>query len=215
MTATQTTSFAVELRSATSVDHREAEGAGFLGALAAGTLPIEGYVDLLAQYSRLYEALERVGDALASDPTVRPFLHEALRRLPALRADLADLAGAQWELDYPPTDATEAYVALLDRLAGWPGGFIAHHYTRYLGDLSGGQFLGRAADRAYGLGRDHGGRFADFSALGPLDAFKARYRGALDEAPWDEAERGRIIAEVHSAYRHNGRVLGALGHHVA
>lgn len=213
MTATDTTSFADELRSVTAVDHQEAEGARFLGALAAGTLPRDGYVDLLAQYARLYDALEATGDRLAADPTVAPFLHEGLRRSAALRADLEDLAGPDWAERFPASAATTAYADRLSALASWPAGFVAHHYTRYLGDLSGGQFLGRAADRAYGLSPDHGGRFADFSTLGDPAAFKAAYRQALDAAPWDDEERARIVDEVHAAYVRNGQVLAALEHH--
>ncbi|BCJ52454.1 hypothetical protein Asp14428_39290 [Actinoplanes sp. NBRC 14428] len=51
-----------------------------------------------------------------------------------------------------PLAATREYRARLHAVAfDKPWAFIAHHYTRYLGDLSGGQYLGPAIARAYGL----------------------------------------------------------------
>ena len=48
----------------------------------------------------------------------------------------------------PPT----AYRArLLEQAAEWAALLVAHHYTRYLGDLSGGQAIGRILDRTFEL----------------------------------------------------------------
>jgi heme oxygenase len=93
----------------------------------------------------------------------------------------------------------------------WPGGFVAHHYTRYLGDLSGGQFLARAIERELGLGARTGTAFYDFAALGELTAFKNSYRGRLDATPWSATEQARIVAETALAYDLNTEVLVELG----
>ena len=78
--------------------------------------------------------------------------------------------------------------------AGWPAGFVAHHYTRYLGDLSGGQLVRKALQREYGLGEE-GTAFYAFPGVA-VGAVKRRYREMLDAAPWDEAERARFVDEV-------------------
>jgi heme oxygenase len=93
----------------------------------------------------------------------------------------------------------------------WPGGYIAHHYTRYLGDLSGGQFIAGAVARVYKLTPPNGVRFYDFSSLGDLTEFKERYRALLDTAPWDDDERNRIVGEIGIAYAHNTELLVDLG----
>ena len=93
----------------------------------------------------------------------------------------------------------------------WPGGFVAHHYTRYLGDLSGGQFLARAIERQLGLDPRTGTAFYDFSAVGDLTAFKDAYRLRLDAAPWSAEEKTRIVNETALAYDLNTEVLVELG----
>lgn len=215
MTATHTeASFSALLRERTTGDHRSAERSPFMTALLAGELPRAGYVDMLAQHRHAYDALESTGRSLAADPVVRSFLDPALLRLPALDADLADLAGTDWASTHPPSAATERYVTRLRELATWPGGFVAHHYTRYLGDLSGGQFIGRLAATTYDLTPEHGGRFARFDGIEDPAAFKADYRQALDDAPWDPDEQRRVVDEIREAYRLNGDVFADLEHHV-
>jgi len=87
---------------------------------------------------------------------------------------------------------------------GWAGGFIAHHYTRYLGDLSGGQAIARLVSRQHGFEGD-GVAFYDFAELGPIPHFKKAYREALDSlgAELSDAERQRMCDEVREAYRFN------------
>ena len=99
----------------------------------------------------------------------------------------------------------------------WPGGFVAHHYVRYLGDLSGGQIIRRVLERVYGFadrfpdGPPHAGvRFFVFDHLDNGVQFKKRYRALLDAAPWDDAERGRVIDEAILAFRLNAAVFDSL-----
>lgn len=86
--------------------------------------------------------------------------------------------------------------------------FVAHHYTRYLGDLSGGQYLGPAIARAYGLDGD-GHRFFVFEGVDP-GAFRVRYRELLDQVEWTPAEQEEFLAEVAEAYKVNIAVLAEL-----
>ncbi|CAN5742420.1 biliverdin-producing heme oxygenase [soil metagenome] len=207
--------FSATLRDRTAGDHQHAERSPFIGALMAGTLPRDGYVDMLAQHWYAYAAIEGAATSWADDPVVSPFLHPGLERLPALTADLNDLAGIGWAEAFGATEATVRYVArLLEVGATWPGGYVAHHYTRYLGDLSGGQHIGRVAARTYGLTPEHGGRFSRFEGV-DATAVKSGYRTALDAAPWDAEEQERVIAEIREAYRFNTEVFADLDHHVA
>lgn len=218
MTATtaDTPTFAALLASETAGDHRGAERSPFLGALMGRTLPLTGYVDLLVQYQHVYRALEDGADALADTTSVAPFLVRDLDRGPALEADLVHLrtrpevAGRT----FSPTAATEAYAARIRTVAASePARYVSHHYTRYLGDLSGGFPIGRIVAATYGLTEDEGGRFAHFPGIEDPARFKDDYRTSLNETPWSADERAAVLDEVHRAYRYNVEVFASLDHH--
>ena len=197
----------VRLRSGTRSDHDAAQGSGFLDALAAGTLPRQAYADLAAQHWFIYETLEQAAEAMATHPVAGDFVFPELTRLPALSHDLATLLGPAPQLSALP--ATQEYRARLRAVAfDRPWGFIAHHYTRYLGDLSGGQYLGPAIAKAYGLsGAGH--RFFVFEGVSP-PAFRTRYRELLDGLAFSPADEQNFLAEVGEAYRLNIAVLREL-----
>jgi heme oxygenase len=205
-----TSRLSVRLRHDTRAVHDAAQGNGFLDALAAGRLPWEAYADLTAQHWFLYESLELATRTMAGDPVAGAFVFPELIRLPALEADLRFLHGPRWQYRIAALPATTTYCTRLrDAANAGPIGFIAHHYTRYLGDLSGGQYLGRAVARAYGLS-DDGHRFFVFDDVDP-DAFKTYYRRLLDSLPWSRFEQDEFLAEVTQAYRFNIAVLDELG----
>jgi heme oxygenase len=137
------------------------------------------------------------------------FVLSELVRLPALSADLRFLIGPGWRQRISALPATTAYTDRLREVAfARPPAFIAHHYTRYLGDLSGGQYLGPAIARSYGLDGD-GHRFFVFPGIRP-PAFRTRYRELLDEISWSFADEELFLAEVSEAYRLNIAVLAGL-----
>ena len=205
----ETDRLSVRLRNGTRGDHDAAQGSGFLDALAAGRLPLAAYADLAAQHWFIYEQLERAAAAMAGDPTAGPFVRPELTRLPALSADLEHLLGPGWRGRIEALPATGAYRDRLGAVAfDRPAGFIAHHYTRYLGDLSGGQYLGPAIAASYGLsGAGH--RFFIFDGIDP-PAFRGRYRDLLDSLCWSGTDEESFRAEVSRAYRLNIDVLREL-----
>lgn len=208
---TMTRTFSRRLRAATWDEHRSAESGAFMRRLFAGELPLAAFSALTTQLYFVYAELERVAEAMRADPEAGPFLSRDLTRVPALEADLAHFHGARWRETVAPGPAARAYARRVAETAGWPGGLVAHHYTRYLGDLSGGRDIARAAAETYGL-TGAGLRFYDFSAIADPAAFKAAYRRRLDDlAAADEAERDRIVAETRIAYRLNIALLNELG----
>lgn len=216
MTTTDTTSFSAMLRESTTSDHRNAERSPFMTKLLQGKLPLAGYTDMLAQHAYAYEVLENPSEEVASDPNVARFLDENLNRTEALETDLRALVGENWREVHPPTEATEAFVARLREVGrNWGGGHVAHHYTRYMGDLSGGQIIGQRCAAAYGLEEGVNDNFARFDRIGDLDAYKNRYRAELDAADWHQDEKQRIVDEIQNAYALNAAVLADLSHHGA
>lgn len=196
-------SFSTALRERSRAAHSDSEGASFMSDLMRGKGTRDDYVALVAQHWFIYKALERAAEAMRDDPIAAPFITEKLTRLPALEADLAYLIGDDWHERITPVPTTERYVARIDEVGStWPGGFVAHHYTRYLGDLSGGQFIGKIMARRFELG-SNGIGFYVFDEIADPAAFKDVYREQLDAAPWDAAEAERVIDEVLLAYRFN------------
>lgn len=196
-------SFSAALRERSSGSHARSEHAGFMSDLLGGGGSREDYISLVAQHYFIYEALESAGERMRNDPVASVFLSDRLTRLPALEADLEFLLGAGWRDRIAPLPTTRRYVERIRQVgATWAGGFVAHHYTRYLGDLSGGVFIGRVMARRFGF-QTNGIGFYLFDDIADPAAFKDVYREQLDAAPWDEAERERVIGEVLLAYRFN------------
>jgi len=161
------------------------------------------YIALVAQHYFIYAAMEAAATAMKNDPVAAPFISPQLTRLPAIVADLEFLIGDNWHEVISPLPTTERYVERLSTVAAvWPGGFIAHHYTRYLGDLSGGQAIRSLMQRQFGF-ETNGVGFYFFNEIASPKKFKETYRGQLDAVEWDPAERERVIDEVLIAYRLN------------
>jgi heme oxygenase len=208
--------FSEVVRSATSADHERAAVSSFMTALFQRELPRAAYVEMVAQHYFAYVVLEDAADAVAGDATAGPFVDEALRRVPSLRADMSALVGADWADRFRPSEATRAYC---DRMAevctDAPERLVAHHYTRYMGDLSGGQMIGQIAREAYGLSDGAGAAFYRFDQIAEPSAYKDRYRRRLDEAQWSDHERAALLEEVRVAYRLNTEVFDELDRQLA
>ena len=203
-------SFSAALRAATWADHQRAEQAPYVRALVAGELDLEGYARMVDQHWHIYRELEAASATMQADPVAGAFVAPELLRLGALEADLAALRGPEWAARSEPLPATTAYCERLRDVAhDWPGGFVAHHYTRYLGDLSGGQFIGRVVRRHHDLG-DAGTAFYRFDGIDDPAAYRAAYRDRLDAAAWDPGEQARIIDEIGVAYALNTAVFDDL-----
>jgi heme oxygenase (biliverdin-producing, ferredoxin) len=199
---TATLPFSQLLRERTASVHAAAENAPFLLALAHGRVTPQGVTGLLQRLLPVYDALEGLAGRWRDDPAVAPLIVPGLERAEALRSDLASLG----------SDVAVASVAARDYaarivLAGSesPQAYVAHHYTRYLGDLSGGQIIAAALRHELGLDL----AFFDFPDLrGP--AVKRAYREHLDGLPWTPAEQEASVAEAGVAFAHNQALAAEL-----
>ncbi len=199
------------LKDATRAEHTRAEGMAFVGELMAGRLPLTAYVDLLGQHHAVYAALEAAEPFVRADPAGRSLLVDGLARSAAIERDLAALAGAGWRAAIRTLPATVRYAERLRAVAGtWVGGYAAHAYTRYLGDLSGGLAIRSALRRHYAL-PDDALHFYTFPALPRPKLAKDDYRARLDALPFGPAERARVADEACVAFRLNAAVLADLG----
>lgn len=200
-------SLSAAMREGSMAEHRAAEGSAFMSELLAGRVDEQGYGDYLLHLRTVYAAMEETVRANAEDPIVAAVADTALERLAAIDADLD-----HWIPDGPRTVDSPAAAAYRERVLGagaWGGLLAAHHYTRYLGDLSGGQAVGRILDRAYELdGR--GIAFYDFPGIEKPKAYKDGYRARLDALGLDETGTDRVVDEVKVAFRLNQAVLAEL-----
>ena len=205
------TTFSQQLRQRTWTGHSESEGAGFMADLMTGKGTKDDYIALVVQHYYVYEALEHAAEVFAGDPVAALFITDQLTRLPAIESDLEFLIGAGWRDRIAPLPTSERYVRRIREVEAehWPGGFVAHHYTRYLGDLSGGQMIRKVMQRQFGF-ETNGVGFYLFDQIASPNDFKQTYREQLDRAPWDEAERERVIEEVMLAYRLNTELFDDL-----
>ncbi|MFJ9628361.1 heme oxygenase (biliverdin-producing) [Streptomyces sp. NPDC091280] len=206
-------SFSTVIRTASHEQHVEAETSTFMSDLLGGRLGVDAYARYTEQLWFVYEALETGAERLAADPVTGPFIRAELFRLPALERDLEHLRGADWRSGLTALPATEAYADRVRECAeSWPAGYLAHHYTRYLGDLSGGQIIRDKAERTWGFARRGDGvRFYVFDEIGNPAAFKRSYRELLDGVPLDDLEKQRVVTECKRAFALNTGVFGALG----
>jgi heme oxygenase len=203
--------FSVRLRAETAVRHRQAESEPFVLDLLAGRLPLSAYALLAAQHWFVYEALERIADEHGADPLLAPFLALGLRRLPRLQDDLVHLVGPDWSERIAPLPATRRYVERIQTVAATSApAFLAHHYTRYLGDLAGGQAVAASLRRTYGLPDSGGTAFYDFAEVGAPPAVRARYRAHLDVAPLDGQAQETVVEEARIAFGCNTAMFADL-----
>ncbi|GAA4010145.1 biliverdin-producing heme oxygenase [Streptomyces marokkonensis] len=206
-------SFSTLIRTASHEQHVEAETSTFMSDLLGGRLGVDAYARYTEQLWFVYEALEAGAERLASDPVAGPFVQPELMRLASLERDLAHLRGPGWRTGLTALPATEAYAARVrECVEQWPAGYVAHHYTRYLGDLSGGQIIRDRAERTWGFTKKGDGvRFYVFEEITNPAAFKREYRGLLDGIRADDLAKQRVIAECKRAFALNTAVFQGLG----
>ncbi|WP_226346979.1 biliverdin-producing heme oxygenase [Agilicoccus flavus] len=197
------------LREATARVHEEAEHSTFMADLLGGRSGREAFVALTEQLWFVYSALEETVDARADHPLLAPLHDPRLRRRGALERDLRSLRGDAWRAGLAARSATGEYARRIRDCADEPARLVAHHYTRYLGDLSGGQVIPPLLARHYGL--TDGVDFYRFDGIEKTKPYKDAYRAALDALPLDATGREVAAAEAVEAFRLNTAMFEELG----
>jgi heme oxygenase len=202
--------FSETLRAATMPVHETANHSPYISALLGGELSVDAFAALASQLYYVYSAIEEAAEAMRDDPVAGKFVFDELTRQPALRQDMEFYFGPSWESTISPLPATEAYCARIREAAtSWSGGFVAHHYTRYLGDIAGGQVIRHKLKNLHGV-TGPGSLFYVFDQIPSAPKFRDNYRELLNTAPWDAQERKRVIMESIRAYELNVGIFSAL-----
>ena len=196
--------FAIQLKEGTKKSHSAAENTTFVKSFLRGVVNKESYRALVNDLYFVYCALEEEVSNLKDHPVVGNLQLSDLERKDALEMDLRYYYGPIWRSLIKPSEACERYVNRIREVAkNEPELLVGHHYTRYLGDLSGGQILKGIAQKALELGDGQGLKFYDFEKIEDTKAYKAGYRGILNDLPIDQHQADAIIVEANYAFRLN------------
>lgn len=208
--ALATAPLSAQLRERTRAAHERAETVPFITDLMHGRLSRAAYADLAAQQYGIYVALETASAALADAPRGANLVFPHLTRTPSIEADLSYLYGGDWREQIDVLPAAAAYAERVAQVAGDLPRYAAHAYTRYLGDLSGGQAIKRLVQRHYGLTED-GVRFYTFTEVAKPKVFKDQYRAELDALELGPLEVDVAVQEATVAFELSATLFDALG----
>ena len=199
---------ALRMRNRVAGLHRRAERTGIVAALLKGNMTQSGYSLYLRNLLPAYQAMERALLRHRDRAAIAPFAQPALYRAEAIQADLDAIAPPGWLAALPLVPAAERYAARIawarDARADL---LLAHAYTRYLGDLSGGQIMRTRLQRLFGADF-RATAFADFPAIADVAAFKDGFRTALDEAGQAIRHPDRVVKEAAIAFEMNIQLSG-------
>jgi len=182
--------------------HSSAERSPFMVALMRGQVGADAYADYLTQLAPIYEALEGWDDR--SNPW--PMFDRRLDRFQRIVCDIESLGGSKLVCN-----STIDYVDHINKLVrekDWTR-LLAHHYTRYLGDLSGGQAIATLVMRNLMIPPNFLS-FYEFDEIDDKVRYKETYREGLDSLNLSTADTKIFIDEVILAFRFNQYIFAEL-----
>ncbi|XP_069855968.1 heme oxygenase 1 [Dipodomys merriami] len=201
------------LKEATKEVHVQAENAEFMRNFQKGQVTPEGFKLVMASLYHIYTALEEEIERNKASPVFAPlYFPEELHRKAALEQDMAFWYGPHWQETIPYTSATQHYVKQLHEVGvSEPELLVAHAYTRYLGDLSGGQVLKKIAQKALDLpSSGEGLAFFTFPNIESATKFKQLYRARMNTLEMTPKIRQRVIEEAKTAFLLNIKLFEEL-----
>ena len=211
-----------QLREGTKKSHTMAENTGFVACFLKGVVEKTSYRKLISDLYFVYKAMEEEIDRLVQEdhPVIKHIGFKELFRRQTLEKDLEFYYGNNWLDQIKISDSAQSYVNRIRLVANEsPELLVGHHYTRYIGDLSGGQILKKIAKKALNLRGDEGLNFYEFKLIEDEKLFKRSYSETLDKLPIDQNIADNIIEEANQAFTYNmnmfkeleGNLIAALG----
>ncbi|XP_044289327.1 heme oxygenase 2 [Varanus komodoensis] len=201
------------LKEGTKESHDRAENTQFVKDFLRGRIKRElfklGTAALYFTYSALEEEMERNKDEPGFAPLYFPL---ELHRTEALAKDLEFFYGAGWREKIQCSEATRRYMERIRHVGQLePELLAAHAYTRYMGDLSGGQVLKKVAQRTLKLpSTGQGVQFYTFENIAHPQQFKQFYRARLNALELDEGTKRKVVEEANKAFEFNMQVFEEL-----
>jgi heme oxygenase (biliverdin-producing, ferredoxin) len=125
------------LKHLTYQSHREAERQYFVKILLSGKISKLMYSYYLENQLEMYRALEKACD----EHECLSKLIDKLSRVDSIERDIMSLCQSTKHIPYLKT--TQDYIKHIDSISNDTMLLMAHIYVRYMGDLSGGQFIAK------------------------------------------------------------------------
>ncbi|MBE9251807.1 heme oxygenase (biliverdin-producing) [Dolichospermum sp. LEGE 00240] len=202
---------AMKLRVGTQQAHTDSENLGFMKCFVKGVVDRDCFIQLLRNFYFVYSELEAAIEKHKQHPVISLIYFPELNRQSSLEQDMLFYYGSQWHKRIAPSPAAQAYIARIQQISTHePALLLAHSYTRYLGDLSGGQMLQKIAQSALKLSGHEGTSFYNFQQIPDKQTFKGKYRQALDKVNIDDTTADKIVAEANHAFKLNMQILQEL-----
>jgi len=202
---------ATQLREGTKKAHTSAENVVFVKCFLKGIVEKNSYRSLVKNFYFVYSAMEEEIQRHRKHPIISKIYFPELNRKQSLEQDLTFYYGAGWREQLAPSPAGEAYVQRIREISEKePELLVAHSYTRYLGDLSGGQILKKFAKTGMNLTDGEGTAFYEFPEISDEKAFKNNYRQAMNDLPIDQATADKIVDEANAAFGMNMKMFNEL-----
>lgn len=195
--------------------HLEAERSGIIADILRGGASRDGYVLLLRNLHAAYAALESGLARHHRTPGLDRLSAYRFDRAGAIAADLDALCGRDWATLLPLLPAGAHYADTVAQASEGDGSrLIAHAYTRYLGDLSGGQIVRKLLATSLRLAPDQLSMY-DFAGGTDPETLKNAYRDAIHDAGDHAADPDRVVEEGAAAFTLNIALSVAVKAHVA
>ncbi|MEM6838864.1 MAG: heme oxygenase (biliverdin-producing) [Cyanobacteria bacterium P01_C01_bin.120] len=202
---------AAKLREGTKKAHTMAENVGFVKCFLKGVIDKESYRKLVTSFYFIYSEIESQMQKHEAHLILSKIYFPLLNRQSSLEKDLCFYYGDNWQNQLTISPATQSYLQRIQDVAKTePELLISHAYTRYMGDLSGGQILKNIAQRAMGLENGQGTAFYEFADIADEKEFKKLYRQRLNELPLDDEAVKRIVDEANAAFGMNMQLFQEL-----
>ena len=206
----RSTGLALALDDGTRKSHSVAENTAFVTGFFRGIATKQAFSQLVASLYFVYDAMETAFTE-CDDEGVRALDYPQLRRRAALEEDMAYYFGPEWRDSVQPSAATRKYVARVEEVArDAPYLLIAHMYTRYLGDLFGGQMMGGMARRSLDLDASLGTKFYEFDDIPQTKPFIEEWYSQLNKLELTDEQKERIVDEGNEVFRLNIEVFEEL-----
>nr|ARW64993.1 Heme oxygenase [Polysiphonia sertularioides] len=205
------TNLASLLREGTTKSHSMAENVSFVKSFLGGVVDKGSYRKLVANLYFIYEVMEEQIDNHKDNRFVNSIYFPELHRKSSLAKDLNYYYGKDWISKIEPSPATIVYINRIRQISySNPELLIAHSYTRYIGDLSGGQILKKIAKSAMSLPDNFGTAFYDFNLIDDEIEFKSVYRESLNKISLTDNQVQQIISEANTAFNLNMKIFQEL-----
>jgi heme oxygenase len=183
--------------------HLEAEQSGIIADILRGDASRDGYILLLRNLHAAYHAMEQGLARHHDTPGLDQVSAYRFDRAGAIAADLDALCGGNWPTAIPLLPAGKSYADAIAQAAEGDGSrLIAHAYTRYLGDLSGGQIVQKLLAKSLQFRPDQLSMF-DFAGFPDPETLKSEFRHALEHAGARVADPDLVVEEGATAFTLN------------